>query len=221
MDFLSFVIGLCLTWILIQVAFYMIPSSRKWKANHKKLPPGPKPFPVIGNLLELGDQPHRSLTRLAKAHGPIMTLQLGGVTTIVISSADTAKEVLQTHDQLLSNRTIPDALRAHDTTSSACHGYPFQASGETFAKYAMANYSPTQHLMPTKISGERKCKSSSPRLEKATYPVKLWKSAERLSRLRSICYQTPCFRWIWRTRILFQSSRRSCGISWKRLGSPT
>ena len=114
MDFLSFVIGLCLTWILIQAAFYMIPSSRKWKANHKKLPPGPKPFPVIGNLLELGDQPHRSLTRLAKAHGPIMTLQLGGVTTIVISSADTAKEVLQTHDQLLSNRTIPDALRAHE-----------------------------------------------------------------------------------------------------------
>jgi hypothetical protein len=111
MDFLmSFVIGLCLFWILIKT-FHIIPRS---KATHSKLPPGPKPFPVIGNLLELGDKPHRSLTKLAKVHGPIMTLKLGSVTTIVISSADMAKEVLQAHDQILSNRTVPDALRAHE-----------------------------------------------------------------------------------------------------------
>ncbi|KAG6708995.1 hypothetical protein I3843_06G103800 [Carya illinoinensis] len=42
-----------------------------------------------------------------------MSLKLGQVTTIIISSAETAKEVLQTHDQLLSNRTIPDTVRAH------------------------------------------------------------------------------------------------------------
>jgi len=107
MDFLSFVIGLCLTWIIIKT-FHIIPRS---KPNHKKLPPGPKPFPVIGNLLELGDKPHRSLTKLAKEYGPIMTLKLGRLTTIVISSANMAKEVLQTHDQLLSNRTVPDAFR--------------------------------------------------------------------------------------------------------------
>jgi len=100
---------LCITWMFIHT-FYMIPRS---KANPRKLPPGPKPFPVIGNLLDLGDKPHKSLTKLAKAHGPIMCLKLGRVTTIIISSADTAKQVLQTHDQLLCNRTIPDALRAH------------------------------------------------------------------------------------------------------------
>jgi hypothetical protein len=111
MDFLmSFVIGLCLFWILVKT-FHRIPRS---EATHSKLPPGPKPFPVIGNLLELGDKPHISLTKLAEAHGPIMTLKLGRVTTIVISSANTAKEVLQTHDQILSNRTIPNALRAHE-----------------------------------------------------------------------------------------------------------
>jgi hypothetical protein len=110
MDILSCVIGLCLTWILIKT-FHIIPIT---KANHKRLPPGPKPFSIIGNLLELGDQPHRSLTKLAKAHGPIMTLKLGGLTTIVISSVDMAKEILQKHDQVLSNRTIPDALRAHE-----------------------------------------------------------------------------------------------------------
>ncbi|OWM71911.1 hypothetical protein CDL15_Pgr017794 [Punica granatum] len=46
------------------------------------LPPGPRPFPVIGNLLELGDQPHQSLTKLAKTYGPIMRLKLGSMTTM-------------------------------------------------------------------------------------------------------------------------------------------
>lgn len=48
-----------------------------------------------------------------------MTLKLGQITTIVVSSADIAKEVLQTHDNLLSNRTVPDALSVlnHDQYS--------------------------------------------------------------------------------------------------------
>jgi len=110
----------------------MIPRS---KANPRKLPPGPKPFPVIGNLLDLGDKPHKSLTKLAKVHGPIMCLKLGRVTTIIISSADTAKQVLQTYDQLLCNRTIPDALRAH---KQDVFGLP--------AKYVTANCLPAKHF---------------------------------------------------------------------------
>uniref|UniRef100_A0A2N9FCB4 Cytochrome P450 n=1 Tax=Fagus sylvatica TaxID=28930 RepID=A0A2N9FCB4_FAGSY len=108
MDFLSSLICLCLIWVLIKT-FHIISRS---KAIPKNLPPGPKPFPVIGNLLDLGDKPHESLAKLAKVHGPIMRLKLGQVTTIVISSATLAKEVLQTHDQLLSTRWIPDALHA-------------------------------------------------------------------------------------------------------------
>ncbi|KAF9607722.1 hypothetical protein IFM89_038606 [Coptis chinensis] len=41
-----------------------------------------------------------------------MTIQLGSVTTIVVSSANMAKEVLQKHDQPFSARAIPDAMRA-------------------------------------------------------------------------------------------------------------
>jgi hypothetical protein len=83
--------------------------SRIIKPNHN-LPPGPTRFPIIGNLLELGEKPHQSLAKLAKIHGPIMSLKLGRITTIVISSAEMAKEVLLTHDQFLSNRTIPQSV---------------------------------------------------------------------------------------------------------------
>lgn len=111
MDLPSVILLLILTWALIR-AILSVTSS---KVNILgRLPPGPKPLPVIGNLHQLGDKPHKSLAELAKLHGPLMSLKLGQVTTIVVSSPAMAKEVLQTHDQHLSNRTIPDALYVHD-----------------------------------------------------------------------------------------------------------
>ncbi|XP_015894363.1 geraniol 8-hydroxylase [Ziziphus jujuba] len=108
MDFCNFLLCLLVIWISRQALLYFVRS--------KRLPPGPKPLPIIGNLLELGEKPHKSLAKLSKRFGPIMSLKLGQVTTIVVSSASMAKEVLQTHDQFFSNRTIPDSLKAckHD-----------------------------------------------------------------------------------------------------------
>ncbi|CAL4913549.1 unnamed protein product [Urochloa decumbens] len=80
-------------------------------AGHN-LPPGPRPLPLIGNLLDLGAAPHRSLARLAARHGSLMTLRLGAVTTVVASSATAARDVLQRHDAALSSRSVPDAARA-------------------------------------------------------------------------------------------------------------
>ncbi|CAL5192542.1 unnamed protein product [Lathyrus oleraceus] len=77
--------------------------------NSRKLPPGPHPLPIIGNILELGKNPHKSLTKLSKIYGPIMTLKLGTITTIVISSPQVAKQVLQENSQVFSNRGIPHA----------------------------------------------------------------------------------------------------------------
>ncbi|KAG2677465.1 hypothetical protein I3760_12G098900 [Carya illinoinensis] len=110
MDFLSSILYICLAWTLIQT-FLMFTRS---KAIPRKFPPGPKPFPVIGNLFDLAAvKPYNSIIELAQIYGPIMSLKLGQVTTVIISSVHTAKQVLQTHDQLLSNRTVPDALRVH------------------------------------------------------------------------------------------------------------
>jgi cytochrome P450 len=110
MEYLAFV--LLLPFVLASI--YVLASGiRPSKSGSPRLPPGPKPFPVIGNILELiGDQPHRALSKLSKTYGPLMTLKLGSMTTIVISSPDLAKEILQKHDQIFSGRTIPDAVRA-------------------------------------------------------------------------------------------------------------
>ncbi|KAJ4771787.1 hypothetical protein LUZ62_056044 [Rhynchospora pubera] len=87
--------------------------SQKRKTKHYKLPPGPKPFPLVGNLLQLGptSQPHITFTSLSKTYGPIFSLQLGQVTTIVISSQEHAKQLFQNHDLALAGRHEPDAAR--------------------------------------------------------------------------------------------------------------
>ncbi|WOH02385.1 hypothetical protein DCAR_0521774 [Daucus carota subsp. sativus] len=80
----------------------------------QKLPPGPYPWPIIGNIHKLGKHPHKSLSNLAQVYGPIMRLKLGLVTTIVISSSSAAQQVLQKQDIAFSNRPVPDATRGCD-----------------------------------------------------------------------------------------------------------
>ncbi|XP_074270533.1 cytochrome P450 76AD1-like [Silene latifolia] len=91
----------------------------KLKLGKTKLPPGPKPWPIIGNIHMLGDKPHRSVAKLVNKYGPIMSLKLGTVTTIVISSSEVAKEMFLKHDLALSSRMFPDASREtnHDKLS--------------------------------------------------------------------------------------------------------
>ncbi|TKY67868.1 Geraniol 8-hydroxylase [Spatholobus suberectus] len=102
--------------LLFAITLATVAQAVHWVVSRAgpKLPPGPSPVPIIGNLLALGTKPHKSLANLAEIHGPIMTLKLGQVTTIVVSSADMAKEVLQTHDHSLSNRAVPQAVRVHN-----------------------------------------------------------------------------------------------------------
>ncbi|KAK9056234.1 hypothetical protein SSX86_027324 [Deinandra increscens subsp. villosa] len=107
MDFLTFPL---LFSFFLAFAYVIVISGRR----NFRLPPGPFPLPVIGNLLHLGDKPHHSLATLSKRYGPLMSLKLGSRTTIVVSSSNIAKEFFHNHDPFFSSRSIPDSLRVVD-----------------------------------------------------------------------------------------------------------
>ncbi|ESR36916.1 cytochrome P450 family 76 subfamily C polypeptide 7 [Citrus sinensis] len=99
----------CILWLVFTLVWVMALSFIS-SGKRKGLPPGPRPYPVIGNLLELGGKPHKSLAKLAKIHGPIMSLRLGQVTTVVISSPSMAKAILKEHDSLFCDRKVPESI---------------------------------------------------------------------------------------------------------------
>ncbi|CAM0951618.1 unnamed protein product [Alopecurus aequalis] len=82
------------------------------KTSNARRPPGPVPIPLFGNIFDLQGEPHHALARLAKVHGPVMSLKFGTTNAIVASSASGARDVLYKHDHLLAARSITDAGRA-------------------------------------------------------------------------------------------------------------
>ncbi|GMN71695.1 hypothetical protein TIFTF001_055565, partial [Ficus carica] len=125
---LSYIFYVIILWILIQSLF------RSFGRSRKLFPPGPNPLPVVGNLFALGDKPHRSLTKLSQIYGPLMSLKLGRITTVVISSSAMAKQVFQTHEQLFSNRPIPDAANADKHSESGMPWLPVSSMWKNLRK---------------------------------------------------------------------------------------
>ncbi|PKI74276.1 hypothetical protein CRG98_005333 [Punica granatum] len=74
---------------------------RCWQLN---LPPGPKPWPIIGNLNLISLLPHRSIHELSKKYGSLMSLQFGSYPVIVGSSMEMARAILKTHDVTFAGR---------------------------------------------------------------------------------------------------------------------
>ena len=78
------------------------------------LPPGPSPWPILGNIPHLKNEPlYVTLARFAKTYGSdLISLKLGSQLLVVGSSPAAAMEILKTHDRNLSARYVPHIIPA-------------------------------------------------------------------------------------------------------------
>ncbi|XP_075390265.1 cytochrome P450 2C21-like isoform X2 [Tenrec ecaudatus] len=71
----------------------------------RKLPPGPTPLPIIGNVLQINIKNiPKSLRKLAKEYGPVFTVHLGRSPTVVFYGYDAVKEALIDRREEFSGR---------------------------------------------------------------------------------------------------------------------
>ncbi|KAI0406241.1 cytochrome P450 [Xylaria palmicola] len=111
----SIMMCVVLPWF-ISIAIYFFSSRRvvehmKAEAPH---PVGPRPWPLIGNLLlffQLIRDPDNELMKLAKRYGGICMLWFSSNPVIIISNAEDAKELLDKKGSIYSDRPSQNEFR--------------------------------------------------------------------------------------------------------------
>nr|XP_061806332.1 cytochrome P450 2K1-like [Nerophis lumbriciformis] len=81
-------------------------------------PPGPRPLPLLGNLLHLNLRaPHRTLLEMSKKYGPVFTFHMGPKKVVVLAGYQTVKEALVQHAEEFGERepfnTVKEAKLEH------------------------------------------------------------------------------------------------------------
>ncbi|KAJ7520404.1 hypothetical protein O6H91_19G004500 [Diphasiastrum complanatum] len=101
------------TLVVIFLASTASSAQRKYR---KLLPPGPPGWPIIGNLLQLGPLPHRTLAGLCRQYGPLVYLRIGSVHTVTTDCPQMIKELLFNQDEVFASRPRSTAgkLMAYD-----------------------------------------------------------------------------------------------------------
>ncbi|KAI9441787.1 cytochrome P450 [Lactarius indigo] len=68
-------------------------------------PPGPKPWPIIGNLLDSPKQlPWIAYTEMSKKHGDILYLHIFGQSAVVLCSPSAVKDIIEKRGDIYSDR---------------------------------------------------------------------------------------------------------------------
>nr|XP_046265584.1 cytochrome P450 1A1 [Scatophagus argus] len=77
----------CLVFLILKLFRAEIPEGLR------RLP-GPKPLPIIGNVLEIGSKPYLSLTAMSKRYGDVFQVQIGMRPVVVLSGSETVRQAL-------------------------------------------------------------------------------------------------------------------------------
>ncbi|XP_020654306.3 cytochrome P450 1A1 [Pogona vitticeps] len=101
------------------VAFILIFVQALMK-NKQPRPPGPWSWPILGNLLQLGEYPYVYFDQLRKKYGDIFQIKLGMVPVVVVNGQDAVKQVLLRDGESFGGR--PDM-----------HTFSFFANGESLS----------------------------------------------------------------------------------------
>jgi len=96
--------------VMVSVFFPLLFAFRDHlRRRGSPYPPGPTPWPVIGNLLDIPKESQWiAYTEMSKKHGDILYLQVFGQVIVVLCSLSAVKDLLEKRGEICSDRpTLP------------------------------------------------------------------------------------------------------------------
>uniref|UniRef100_A0A8C5WQW9 Cytochrome P450 1A n=1 Tax=Laticauda laticaudata TaxID=8630 RepID=A0A8C5WQW9_LATLA len=144
--------------VVFCLLFLVLQTFRKQIPQGLKRIPGPRGYPLIGNLLEVGTNVHLSLTQMSKTYGDVMMIHLGTKPILVLSGLETIKEALVRHGEDFKGR--PDLHTFRHVTDGQSLSFSTDSGPVWVARRKLA-----QHALKTFASSPSLTSSSTCLLE--------------------------------------------------------
>ncbi|KAL5750628.1 hypothetical protein ACOSP7_025231 [Xanthoceras sorbifolium] len=95
--------------LFLSYFLYLFKVTTRKKLN---LHPSPLKLPIIGNFHQLGALLHHVFRVLSKKYGPVVLLHLGNPPTLIVSSAEVARDIMMKTNYAFSQRPQTGAARS-------------------------------------------------------------------------------------------------------------
>lgn len=104
----NFVFRMFLEVSLALAVFYVIAFITKTWLETRKLPPGPFPLPLIGNLHQLGNNPPYTMLEMCLKYRDVMTVKFPFGYCLFLNSAEAAREAMVTRKTDFAGRPVKE-----------------------------------------------------------------------------------------------------------------
>ncbi|XP_073530116.1 cytochrome P450 2C14-like [Phyllobates terribilis] len=97
---------------IVVILFLANAFKNQKQENYRNFPPGPKPLPIIGNVLTMDmSKPYKTFMELSKTYGLVFSVQIGMTKTVVLCGYEAVKDALINHADVFSDRPHAPVVR--------------------------------------------------------------------------------------------------------------
>ncbi|XP_063195301.1 cytochrome P450 2C9-like [Chroicocephalus ridibundus] len=109
-------LGAATVVLLVCIACLLSITAWRGRSGKGKMPPGPAPLPILGNLLQVKPKDlATTLQKLSEEYGPVFTVHLGSDPVVVLHGHDVVKEALVDRaDEFAARGHMPIGDRANN-----------------------------------------------------------------------------------------------------------
>ncbi|XP_030402520.1 cytochrome P450 2F5-like [Gopherus evgoodei] len=148
-----------LLWLLLGLSCLVVCLHRKGQQKRGCLPPGPRPLPLLGNLLQLDTKDMvKSLLKLSERYGPVYTLHLGSRRVVVLCGYQVVKEALVDQAEEFSGRgDLPVVFRFTQGNDIVLSNGEKWKVLRRFALQTLRNFGMGKRSLEQQIQQEARC----------------------------------------------------------------